>query len=66
VANLLRDLKYSCQANQKIRECGNHPDRDAQFAYINRAVKAVIAAGGDRPTDQRQDHRDRSASMLRD
>jgi hypothetical protein len=25
VANLLRDLKYSCQANQKTREGGNHP-----------------------------------------
>jgi hypothetical protein len=45
VANLLRDLKYSCQANQKTREGGNHPDRDAQFAHINRTVKAAIAAG---------------------
>jgi len=44
VANLLRDLKYSCQANQKTREGGNHPDRDAQFAHINRTVKAAIAA----------------------
>jgi hypothetical protein len=45
VANLLRDLKYSCQANQKTREGGNHPDRDAQFAHINSTVKAAIAAG---------------------
>jgi Rhodopirellula transposase DDE domain len=45
VANLLRDLKYSCQANQKTREGGNHPDRDAQFAHINHTVKAAIAAG---------------------
>ena len=45
VANLLRDLKYSCQANQKTREGGNHPDRDAQFAHINRTLKAAIAAG---------------------
>ena len=45
VANLLCDLKYSCQANRKTREGGNHPDRDAQFAYINRTVKAAIAAG---------------------
>jgi hypothetical protein len=45
VANLLRDLKYSCQANQKTREGANHPDRDAQFAHINRTVKAAIAAG---------------------
>jgi hypothetical protein len=45
VANLLRDLKYSCQANRKTREGSNHPDRDAQFAHINTAVKATIAAG---------------------
>jgi hypothetical protein len=45
VANLLRDLKYSCQANRKTREGSNHPDRDAQFAHINTAVKAAIAAG---------------------
>jgi hypothetical protein len=45
VANLLRELKYSCQANQKTREGGNHPDRDAQFAHINTMVKAAIAAG---------------------
>jgi Rhodopirellula transposase DDE domain len=45
VANLLRDLKYSCQANQKTREGGHHPDRNAQFAHINATVKAAIAAG---------------------
>jgi hypothetical protein len=45
VANLLRELKYSCQANRKTREGANHPDRDAQFAHINRTVKAAIAAG---------------------
>ena len=45
VANLLRELKYSCQANRKTREGSNHPDRDAQFQYINTTVKAAIAAG---------------------
>src|SRR6201996_6789538 len=45
VAHLLRDLKYSCQANRKTREGSNHPDRDAQFQYINTTVKAAIAAG---------------------
>jgi hypothetical protein len=45
VANLLRELKYSCQANNKTREGANHPDRDAQFAHINTTVKAAIAAG---------------------
>ena len=43
--NLLRDLSYSCQANSKVREGGDHPDRDAQFEHINTAVKAAIAAG---------------------
>jgi hypothetical protein len=45
VADLLRDLKYSCQANRKTREGANHADRDAQFTHINTAVKAAIAAG---------------------
>jgi hypothetical protein len=45
VANLLRELHYSCQANRKTREGGSHPDRDAQFAHINATVKAAIAAG---------------------
>ena len=45
VGRLLRQLKYSCQANRKTREGSNHPDRDAQFAHINATVKAAIAAG---------------------
>jgi hypothetical protein len=45
VANLLRELRYSCQANRKTREGANHPDRDAQFSHINTTVKAAIAAG---------------------
>jgi hypothetical protein len=45
VANLLRQLNYSCQANRKTREGSNHPDRDAQFGHINSTVKAAIAAG---------------------
>ena len=45
VANLLRDLQYSCQSNRKTREGSNHPDRDAQFAHINATVKAALAAG---------------------
>ena len=45
VANLLREMKYSCQANRKTREGGNHPVRDAQFEHINATVKAAIAAG---------------------
>ena len=43
VGQLLRQLKYSCQANRKTREGASNPDRDAQFQYINAAVKAAIA-----------------------
>ncbi|MGC8508915.1 MAG: ISAzo13-like element transposase-related protein, partial [Thiomonas sp.] len=43
VGALLRELKYSCQANRKTREGSNHPDRDAQFGHINATVKAAIA-----------------------
>ena len=39
VRKLLRDLGYSLQANRKTREGKDHPDRDAQFRYINRRVK---------------------------
>lgn len=35
VARLLRDLHYSLQATRKTKEGGTHPDRNAQFAYIN-------------------------------
>ncbi len=45
VGLLLREQKYSCQANRKTREGTNHPDRNAQFAHINAVVKATIAAG---------------------
>ena len=43
VADLLRDLGYSLQANRKTREGTNHPDRDAQFGYINDQVKQALA-----------------------
>jgi hypothetical protein len=45
VGLLLRQLKYSCQANRKTREGTSHPDRNAQFEYINTTVKAAIAEG---------------------
>jgi transposase len=45
VAKLMRLLGYSLQANVKTREGTSHPDRDAQFAHINTAVKATVAAG---------------------
>jgi hypothetical protein len=45
VGSLLRELKYSCQANRKTREGTNHPDRNAQFEHVNATVKAALAAG---------------------
>ena len=45
VADLLRDMGYSLQANRKTLEGTNHPDRDAQFDYINEQVKQALAAG---------------------
>jgi hypothetical protein len=45
VAALLHDLDYSLQANRKTREGSSHPDRDAQFAHINRQVRLFQGAG---------------------
>jgi len=39
VANLLWEQGYSLQANRKTKEGTNHPDRNAQFEYINRRVR---------------------------
>ena len=43
VNRMLHDAGYSLQANRKMLE-GN-PDRDAQFKYINRRVKAFQKLG---------------------
>lgn len=40
VAGLLKELKYSLQANRKNYEGKGHPDRNAQFNYINETVKS--------------------------
>jgi Rhodopirellula transposase DDE domain len=45
VARLLRQMGYSLQANAKLKEGKQHPDRDAQFAYLNDQVKQHQAAG---------------------
>ncbi len=42
VAQLLRGLGYSLQANVKTREGKQHPDRDAQFRYINTVAKRAV------------------------
>jgi hypothetical protein len=39
VALLLREMKYSLQANRKTREGKQHPERDAQFNYINEKTR---------------------------
>jgi hypothetical protein len=44
-ALLVQDLGYSLQAIQKKREGKQHPDRDAQFQYINKRVKKFMDAG---------------------
>jgi len=39
VATLLHEAGYSLQANRKTREGASHPDRNAQFEYINACVQ---------------------------
>jgi len=39
VAELLKELGYSLQANRKTREGSQHPDRNAQFEYIAGQVR---------------------------
>jgi hypothetical protein len=45
VAGLLQAHQYSLQSNRKRFEGKNHPDRDAQFQYINRQVLAFQGDG---------------------
>jgi hypothetical protein len=45
VARLLHHLEYSLQAPRKMLEGSTHPDRDAQFDYLNAQVTAALAAG---------------------
>jgi hypothetical protein len=45
VAALLREVGYSLQANRKTREGTSHPDRNAQFVYINNSVKRFLRRG---------------------
>ena len=45
VAELLRECGYSLQANRKMLEGADHPDRDAQFRHINRTVARRLAKG---------------------
>ena len=45
VATLLRRAGYSLQANRKTREGASHPDRNAQFEYINACVQQFQRRG---------------------
>jgi hypothetical protein len=45
VARLLKETGYSLQGNTKTIEGKQHPDRDAQFRYINEQVVAFQADG---------------------
>jgi len=42
VGRCLHDMDYSLQANVKELEGPQHPDRDAQFRYINARVKSFL------------------------
>ncbi len=44
VGELLKQCNFSLQANRKTPEGDSHPDRDAQFEYINRRVSDSLAA----------------------
>jgi hypothetical protein len=45
VARLLKQQHYSLQANRKTLEGADHPDRDAQFAYISARTTAFQRCG---------------------
>jgi len=45
VAGLLREQGYSLQATRKTLEGAQHPDRDAQFRYINDTARGDLDQG---------------------
>jgi transposase len=45
VASLLHEQGFSLQGNTKTIEGGQHPDRDAQFSYLNERAGEHLAAG---------------------
>ena len=45
VAELLHEQKYSLQANRKTEEGSSHPDRNAQFEYINAKATEFLKSG---------------------
>jgi hypothetical protein len=45
VARLLKEMGYSLQGNRKTQEGASHPDRNAQFEFINAAVRQFQQRG---------------------
>jgi hypothetical protein len=45
VRKLLTEIGFSRQVDRKADEGASHPDRNAQFEYINAEVLAAQAAG---------------------
>ena len=43
IRQILKEQDYSLQANRKTKEGGEHPDRDAQFEFINNQTKSFIS-----------------------
>lgn len=43
IAEMLKQMGYSLQANAKTKEGGDHPDRDKQFQYIGTQSKKYLA-----------------------
>ena len=64
VGDLLRAEGFSLQGNAKTIEGQRHPDRDAQFRYINEQVKAHQGTGG--PGDQRGHQEERTGRRVQE
>jgi hypothetical protein len=45
VGRCLHEMDYSLQGNVKMLEGPQHPDRDAQFRYLNSQVKSFVRSG---------------------
>lgn len=45
IGGLLKKLGYSLQGNRKTLEGSNHPDRNAQFEYINARTEEAVRNG---------------------
>ena len=45
IGGLLKGLGYSLQGNRKTLEGTSHPDRNAQFEYINSRVEEAVSIG---------------------